>query len=490
MTHPTFLAIDLGAESGRAILGTLADNLLSLDEVHRFPNQPVEAAGTLYWDILSLYAQVLEGLRLTAERYGGEVESVGIDSWSVDFGLLAADGSLLGNPVHYRDHRTEGMLEAAGQAITPARLFELTGLTPAHFHTVFQLYALRLGQSRLLQIAGGFLMMPDLLGYFLTGRRLCERTNACHTQLFDARTREWCPEIFGALDLPLEIMPPLVDPGTPLGPLQESVQTATGMGPVQVIDPCTHDTASAVVAVPMESTGDAFLSSGTWSILGALTAEPVLTPEAHAARFMNELSLGPFLCRNLMGLWLLQECRRSWQRGGRHYSYEDLESRAERAPAGGPVVFPDHPSFLAPADMPVAIREFCTATGQTPPDSIDTLARCVLDSLALSYRYTLEQLTPLLGHRFIALRIVGGGSQNTLLCRLAADATGLFTTAGPVEATVAGNILVQAMAKGYLGTVDDIREVVRHSFMPEAYEPRPNLALEDQYEQYLVLMGG
>jgi rhamnulokinase len=487
MANPTFLAFDLGAESGRAVVGTLADNLLSLDEIHRFPNQPVEAARTRYWDILSLYREVLEGLSACRDRYGAEVESVGLDSWSLDFGLLGEDGALLGNPVQYRDRRTEGMVETATQAIAPRRLFELTGMSANDIHTVFQLYSMRLNRSPILGVAKTFLMIPDLLAYFLTGEKSCERTNAVHTQLYDAHTREWCPEVFAALDLPLGMMPPLIDPGTVLGPLSESVQAQTGMGPIELIAPCTHDTGSAVAAVPAQGEGDAFLSSGTWSIVGALTPGPITIPEAFEARIQNELTMGNFMCRNHMGLWLLQECRRSWQRGGRHHSYEDLESRAENAPAGGPVVLPDDPGFLAPPDMPTAIRDFCRATGQTPPETVDTLARCILDSLALCYRHTLEQFRELLGHRFMALRIVGGGSQNLLLCQLAADATGLLTTAGPVEATVAGNVLAQARAKGYLSSVGEMREVVRASFPLQEYEPSPNPALEDQYGKYLSL---
>lgn len=488
MTHPTFLAFDLGAESGRAVVGTLADNLLSLDEIHRFANQPVEAAGTLYWDILSLYREVLEGLRACRDRYGAEVASVGLDSWSIDFGLLGEDGSLLGNPVTYRDRRTEGMVELAAQALAPQRLFELTGMSANKIHTVFQLYAMRVNHSPILGAAATFLMIPDLLAYFLTGEKRCERTNAVHTQLYGAHTGEWSPEVFAALDLPLGIMPPLIDPGTLIGPLSDRVQEQTGMGPVALIAPCTHDTGSAVAAVPASGEGDAFLSSGTWSILGALTPGPLTTPAAFAARIQNELTMGHFLCRNHMGLWLLQECRRSWQRAGRHHSYEDLESRAERAPAGGPVVVPDDPGFLAPPDMPTAVRNFCRATGQTPPDTVDTLARCILDSLALCYRHSLEEYRQLLGHRFMALRIVGGGSRNTLLCQLTADATGLYTTAGPVEATVAGNVLAQARAQGYLDSVADMREVVRASFSLAEYEPHPNPALEDQYGKYLSLL--
>jgi len=337
-------------------------------------------------------------------------------------------------------------------------------------------------------MARTFLMIPDLLAYFLTGAKCCERTNAIHSQLYNPRRREWCAEVFAALDLPLPIMPPLVDPGTQVGEIGESVQRATGLGTTPVIAPCTHDTGSAVAAVPVAGADCAFLSSGTWSVLGALTAEPVTTPEAFAARINNELSLDFFVCRNIMGLWLLQQSRASWQRAGQEYGYEDLVRLAEKAPPGGPVVFPDDPAFLAPADMPQAIAEYCRRTGQTPPAGVSATVRCILESLALSYRHGLEQFRGILGRQFRALHIVGGGSLNTLLCQLAADATGLPVVAGPVEATVAGNILVQALARGYLESVEHLREVVRGSFSLVEYEPRRNEALERQYERYLSLL--
>ncbi len=507
MTNHRFLAFDLGAESGRAVVGTLADGQLGLEEIHRFPNEPVEIAGTLHWDILSLYSNVLKGMRVYAERFGAEVESLGIDSWSVDFGLLAADEGLLANPVHYRDYRTDGMVEIAEQRTSLLRLYELTGMSPNQIHTAFQMLSMREQESPLLPVAATFLMIPDLLAYFLTGEKVCERTNAIHTQLYDPRTGEWCSEVFSALDLPRGIMPPPVDPGTQVGTLRESVQRATGLGAVPVVAPCTHDTGSAVAAVPFGPTppalragtppgtggaergSAAFLSSGTWSVLGALTPEPVTTPEAYAARMNNELSLDFFVCRNIMGLWLLQECRRVWEREGQAYSYEELVRLAEEAPAGGPVVFPDAPEFLAPSDMPAAIRAYCQATGQAPPEGVDATVRCILESLALSYRQGLEQFTRILGHDFQVVHVVGGGSQNTLLCQLTADATGLPVTAGPVEATVAGNLLVQALAGGFLADVSELREVVRASFKPVAYEPRKNEALEGQWERYGELVG-
>ncbi|HEY3397939.1 MAG TPA: rhamnulokinase family protein [Armatimonadota bacterium] len=485
MAERRYLAFDLGAESGRAVAGTLADGRLVLEELHRFPNEPVLVGDTLHWDILSLYRNVLQGMRAYVERYGASVESVGIDSWSVDFGLLAGD-ELVGNPVHYRDRRTEGMVEVAAKRMPLPKLYELTGMAPNQIHTAFQLLAMRREGSALLGIADRFLMIPDLLANFLCGSEVGERTNAIHSQLYNPRHGEWERQVFKRLDLPWDIMPPLVDPGTTIGALRESVQQATGFGPVPVVAPCTHDTGSAVAAVPFGDASGAFLSSGTWSVLGAMTAEPVTTAEALAARVSNELSLEPFICRNIMGLWLLQECRRAGERAGESYGYEELARLAESAPAGGPLLVPDAPDFLAPPDMPEAIRAYCRRTGQEPPADVAALVRCVLESLALSYRHGLEQFGRILGRRFEVLHIVGGGCQNALLCQLAADALQLPVTAGPVEATVAGNLLVQALGRGQLASVAELREVVRRSFAPLWYEPRGNL--DAQYERYLGLL--
>lgn len=490
MVEPRFLAFDLGAESGRVVVGTLAEGRLSLEEIHRFPNEPVEIAGTLHWDILSLHHNVLKGMTAYVQQFGDTVAGVGLDSWSVDFGLLAADGNLLQNPVHYRDARTEGMVKIAARQLPPERLFQLTGIGINQIHTVFQLLSLRQVDSPVLKVAATFLMIPDLLAYFLTGAKFCERTNASHTQLWDPHTRQWAEQVFTALDLPPDLMPPLIDPGTILGPLRESVSHATGLREAAVVAPCTHDTASAVAAVPAPGDDWALLSSGTWSILGALTEQAITSPQAFAARINNELALDSFfVCRNIMGMWLLQQCRLAWEREGHSYSYEELIRLAEQAPPGGPLVYPDHPSFLAPEDMPSAIREYCAATGQRPPEDVAALTRCILESLALCYRYELEQMAEIVGHEFSVLHVVGGGSLNTLLCQMTAEALGIPVIAGPVEATVMGNVLVQALALGYISSAQEIREVVRASTTLREYEPRHATPRDEQYERYRNLAG-
>ena len=489
MDEHRFLAFDLGAESGRAVVGTLEGNRLSLEEIHRFPNEPVEVCGTLHWDILGLYNNVLKGMSTYSQRFGESVDGIGIDTWGVDFGLLAGDGSLLQNPVHYRDRRTEGIPDEVRRRMPAEELFQRTGLPLVPIHTVCQLLSLRLRQSPILESAATFLMMPDLFAYFLTGQKRCDRSDAISSQLYDPRTGEWNTEIFDAFDLPLSIMPELVDPGTILGELCEPVRRKTGLKEAVVIAPCTHDTAAAVAAAPAKGDDWAFLSSGTWSILGALTKEVVTSREAFSARVVNELTLQSFfLCRNIMGLWLLQQARAAWQRQGESYSYADLVKLAEGAPEGGPLIHPDDVSFLAPEDMCEAIRDYCDRTGQPRPEGPAEITRCILESLALCYRHTLDRLESILGRGFRILHILGGGSLNTLLCQLTADATGITVLAGPTEATVAGNVLVQAVARGFVRSPQEIRDVVRESFSLVEYEPHDTAQWEDRYGRYVDLV--
>jgi len=488
MNGHRFLAFDLGAESGRAVVGTLDHDRLSLEEIHRFPNEPVEVRDTLHWDVLGLFRSMLEGMKTYSGRFGDSVEGIGIDTWGVDFGLLAADGSLLQNPVHYRDRRTEGVLEHVNPRMSSERLFQLTGMYTFPVNTLCQLVALQRNQSPILASAATLLMMPDLLAYFLTGEKKCERTNATMTQLYDPQRGAWHDEIFRSLDLPLSIMPKLVDPGTVLGDLCESVAHQTGLRNAPVIAPCAHDTSSAVAAVPGEGDNWAFISSGTWSVLGALTDDAVVSNDAFAAGMCNELTLGSlFLCRNIMGLWLLQQARAVWEQGGESYSYEELVKLAEQAPEDGALVCPDDPRFLAPTDMVQAIRDYCVATDQTPPDGTAETTRCILESLALCYRHGLDQLSDILSPPFDSLYVVGGGSRNSLLCQFTANAADMPVLAGPVEATVAGNVLVQALARGLLGSPEEVREVVRASFDLQEYEPHHDQRWQERREHYLRL---
>ncbi len=484
-----FLAFDLGAESGRAVVGTLEDGRLSLEEISRFPNTPVQVHATLYWDVLALYHHILEGLREYVRRHGAQVEGIGIDTWGVDFGLLSAHGELLQNPVHYRDNRTAATVDQVKLRISPEELFEGTGMALLPINTSVQLLSLRLAKSLVLDSAATMLMMPDLFAYFLTGRKCCERTNAVSTQLLDHLKNAWSEEIVGRLDLPLRLLPDLIDPGTVVGELLGSVREATGLTKGVVIAPCTHDTASAVAAVPGVGSDWAFLSCGTWSVVGTLTADVVTTPRAHAAGVFNELTIqSRMLCRNIIGLWLLQQVKAAWMRAGQSYSYEEIVKLAAQAPEEGPLINPDAPRFLAPQDMQAAIQQYCAESGQAVPLQPGETARCILESLAFAYRRWLDEIAALAGRSFRVLHLVGGGSKNALLCQLTANATGLPVLAGPSEATVAGNVMVQALAKGLVRTPQELRDVIRKSSELVEYQPQDTPRYQRRFDQYLRMV--
>jgi len=489
MDMQRYLAIDLGAESGRAVVGTLADGKLALDEIHRFPNGPVPVRGTLHWDILGIYKNILDALNIYTQRFGESVEGIGVDSWALDFGLLDQYGSLLQNPICYRDKRTQGMDEEVLARLPERDLFDHTGLPVVPIYTLYQLLSLQLNQPALLGSASSLLLIPDLLAHFLGGGKRCERTIAITTQLYDPRAGDWSGSLFDVFDLPKALMPELCDPGTVLGELDDSVKEATGLRKGWVVAPCSHDTGSAVSAAPGRGDDWAFISSGTWSVLGVMIDEAITSDAAFEAKVCNELAAGGlFVCRNIMGLWLLQQARAAWIRQGESYSYPDLVQLAVEAPAGGPLLNVDDASFLAPPDMTRAMAEYCRQTGQTPPASAGTTARCILESLALTYRHGLEQLRGMANRPLNVIHVVGGGSQNAALCQLTADATGLPVVAGPKPATAAGNLLVQAMARGAVSSHEEIREVVRRSTDLVEYEPKNTAYFDDRYGDYLGLL--
>ena len=465
----SFLAADLGAESGRIVLGHFEGERMTLEEVHRFPNLPVRLPDGLRWDVLRILGEVEAGIARAAKS-GARIESFGVDSWGVDFGLLDRDGCLISNPYHYRDPRTEGMQEKAFGRVPKEEIYETTGIQFLPINTLYQLLAME--GSPLLPAAQTLLLIPDLINYWLTGEKACEYTNATTTQLFDLEGGDWSRDLLEKLDLPVEIFAPIVRPATELGSLLPAVEEEVGVG-VPVFTVASHDTASAVVAVPAGDEDFAYISSGTWSLVGVETPDPVATPEAMEANFTNEGGFGgrTRLLKNVMGLWLLQECRNQWAREGHEYSYEELVHLAADAPSG-PLVDPDHPAFLAPGDMASRIRSFCEETGQRPPEGPAAVARCLFESLALKYRHAIEQAQSLGGRNIGTVNVVGGGSQNALLCQLTADATRRPVLAGPVEATALGNVMVQAYARGRLGSLDEIREAVRRSVEVREYEPR------------------
>lgn len=490
-----YLAFDLGAESGRGLLGRFDGQCLKLEEGHRFPNGPVRMLDTLYWDLPRLFAEIKTALAQGVAR-AGDVVSVGIDTWGVDFGLIGRGETLLGNPVHYRDARTDGMLAAAFARIPRERIYEITGLQFLPFNTLYQLLALRESRSPILEVGETLLMMPDLFGWLLTGRRVGEQTNCSTTQLLDPRSGTWSDELCDRLDLPRAILPDLIGPGEVLGLLRPSVAEEVGLTrPLSVIAPATHDTASAVAAVPAvgaaRGTPDwCYLSSGTWSLLGVEVLHPVINAETMRYNLTNEGGVAGTtrLLKNIMGLWLVQECRRTWARAGRDLSYEELTNRAQAAPRFAALVDPDDTTFLAPGDMPSRLTAFCKRTGQSPPGDEGAMVRCCLESLALKYRWVIDRLEAILGTTIKTIHVVGGGTKNTLLCQFTADACGRPVYAGPVEATAIGNILMQALGDGQLNSVADLRAVVARSFPVTVYEPIASSSWTDTAGRFATLL--
>ena len=478
----SFVAVDLGASSGRVILGAWNGARFDVREVHRFANQPVVRSGHLRWDALSLWAEIKSGLARCAATEKVEISGLGLDTWGVDFALLDRDGQLLGNPYHYRDHRTDGAMEDVFARVPRAAVYGATGIQPSQINTLFQLSSMARSGDPQLRAARTLLPMPSLFAYWLCGRPAAEYTHATTTQCLDARERRWAVKLLDRLDIPTSIFPPLVEPGTVLGPLVGDVASQVGLSrEVPVIAVACHDTASAVAAIPGLDAQSAYISSGTWSLMGVEVAEPVITERSLAYGFTNEGGVGGTirLLRNIAGLWLVQECRRRWQRDGLEYGWDELMSLAERAEPFRSLIDLDDPRLLSPTDMPAAIRTICRQTGQERPESIGAVVRCCLESLALRYRATLDDVEELVGHRLEVVRIVGGGSRNRLLCQLTADACGLPVVAGPVEATALGNLMLQAIATGELEGIEAGREAVAASIALDTYEPHSSAAWED-----------
>ncbi len=491
----TYLAIDMGASSGRHVAGLFDGRRLKLSEIYRFKNGPVAAAGHLYWDLLAQWQHVTRGLRTVASAGLGEIASVGVDTWGVDFALLGRDDELLGNPVAYRDARTDGLLEAAFKVVPREKIFASTGLQFMQFNTLYQLWAMRRADSPVLAAAESLLMMPDVFHWLLTGNKSNEQTNATTTQFFDPQTSDWATDLLARFDLPAHILGPVAQPGTKLGPLRRSVAEETGLNDLQVVLPGTHDTASAVAAVPAagrpsERPNWCYISSGTWSLMGVEVPRPIINDKCLALNFTNEGGIGGTtrLLKNIAGLWLVQECRRVWNQSGKNLSWDDLTRLASSAKPLISIIDPDHAAFLAPANMPEEIRGYCRRTGQPVPSDEGSIIRCALESLALRYRQVLGWLEELVGTRIETMHVVGGGTQNRELCQATADACGRVVLAGPVEATAIGNLLVQAIAAGELSSIEDARAVVRASFPPDRYEPQNTIAWNEAYGRFQQLV--
>jgi rhamnulokinase len=474
---PRLAAVDLGAQSGRVAVGALDGERLTVDEVYRFDNVPVSEGGVLRWDFERLYRDTLDGLAAAAPA-----DSVAVDSWAVDFGLVDAGGRLLARPAHYRDPRRAAAVERVYERVPPRELYERTGIQLLPINTIFELAALVAENDPILSEAETLMLIPDLVHSRLCGSRSTELTNATTTQCFDPHTGAWAADLLDRLEIPAGVFPEVVPPGTPLG---RAPNGAT------VIAVATHDTGSAVAAVPFGHHDSMFVSAGTWSLVGLEVERPLITDETFAANLTNEGGVaGTFrLLRNVTGLWLLQESRRVWAESGHHHSFEALNELAATAPALRSFVDPDHESFATPGDMPTRIAAFCERTGQPVPDGPGATARCILESLALKHAVTVGLLCEITGADPVELHVVGGGARNELLCRWTAQATGMPVLAGPEEATLVGNLLVQAMALGELASLEEARTVVRASFVPTLYEPTPSAEWDEARERFATLAG-
>ena len=487
MGAKVFLAVDLGASSGRVVAGLLQDGQLQLEEVHRFQNGPVRMGDSLHWDLLGLWNQVQAGLRQAAAKYGSQIRSVGVDTWGVDYGLLGPGGELLGNPVSYRDRRTAGMFEAAFARVSRDEIFAETGLQFLEFNTLYQLLAAKLSGSPTLEAAESLLLVPDLLHWLLTGEKAIEQTNASTTQFYNPRSRSWSTNLLERLGLPTSILGEIVLPGTRLGSLLPHVAAETNLTGVDVILPGTHDTASAVYAVPAGNSVSGsdqggpnwcYVSSGTWSLMGVETKAPIINDEVARWNFTNEAGIGGTtrLLKNITGMWLVQECGRLWQRSGIKLDWPQLVAAAAAAEPLVSVINPNDPRLVAPDNMPETIAQLCRQSGQPVPESHGATIRCALESLALCYREVLDMIEKLTGNKVETINIVGGGSQNELLNQMAADACGRTVVAGPVEATAIGNLLVQVQTANEVTDHAQARDVVRASFPVKTFDPQVGVA--------------
>ena len=494
MTNQIHLAVDMGASSGRVLAGQLAGGRFELSEVHRFWNGPIRVHDRMYWDVLGLWKSVREGLQKAADQWGDSVCSVGVDTWGVDFALLGPGDELLGNPRHYRDIRTVGGVERAFETMPRAEIFAETGLQFMEINSLYQMIALSEQNRPLLDQAEDFLMIPDLFHWYLTGEKTNEFSDATTTQMLNPKTGQWSSEVLAAFNIPEKLFRDPTHPGANLGALQKNVAEETGLKNVNVIVPGSHDTASAVLAVPAQSppsnTPDwCYISSGTWSLMGVEVPDPVINDKCLELNFTNEGGVGGTvrLLKNIGGLWLIQECRRVLALQGREYTWDQMTKLADEASPLQSFVNPDAPDFVAPVDMPNEIRDFCQRTGQTVPKTDGAVIRCALESLAMRYRQVLGWLEELTGSQIKTIHIVGGGTQNEQLSQMAADACNRQVVAGPVEATAIGNGMMQAIAMGAVDSIASARQIIADSFAVKTYTPKTAAAWDEAYEKFQQL---
>lgn len=497
MSAKHFLAFDLGAESGRAVIGSLESGKLSLGEKHRFPNPTGRISGHLHWNLLAQWEELKTGLRNSAgvdrlsesdERI--ELAGIGVDTWGVDFGFISATGKVVGYPYHYRDARTDGVMDRVFKTISREEVFRTTGIQIMPFNSLYQLVAMKETSAWELDSAKTLLFIPDLFNYLFTGVAKSEFSIASTSQMFDMGKRQWATGMLEKLGLPTRVLSEIVPSGTTLGPLLKDVAAECGVdAQIPVIAPATHDTGSAVAAVPATGENWCYISSGTWSLMGVELPKPIINDKTLKYNYTNEGGVGGTsrLLKNIMGMWLIQECRRHFRSEGYEHSYAELTQMAERSKGLQTVIDPDHAPFLSPGNLPVKIEAFCAQTKQRAPATRGDFVRTCLDSLALTYRRTLEGLEDILGHRIEVIHIVGGGCQNELLNQMTADACGRSVVAGPIEATAMGNVLVQAMATGDVKNLAHAREIVRASFPVKRFAPRDQKPWDKAYLKFREL---
>ena len=485
------LAFDYGASSGRAILGKFDGNKLSLEEMHRFSSDPVMMRDTFTWDFLRLFHEMKTGIIKTYNAGHKQLAGMGVDTWGVDFGLLSKKGALLGNPVHYRDTRTDGMIEAATEIVPAREIYGYTGIQFLKFNSLFQLLAMARNDDPLLEAADTLLFVPDLFNYFLTGQKYCEYTITSTSMMYDPVAGNWAYDLLRKLDKRIDprILPEVIPAGTKLGNISDSVCSELGITPIPVIAVAEHDTGSAVVSVPFTDKKAAYLSSGTWSLLGVEIDKPIINDATFELNYTNEGGFGKSvrLLKTIMGLWINQECRRYWQKRGENVSFDELEQSAREAKPFASLIDVDAPDFFEPYNMPVKVQNYCARTGQKVPETKGEIIRCVMESLALKYRQAIEGLEQIVGYKIPALHIVGGGCKEKTLCGFTASAINRPVYAGPIEATAIGNLSTQLISLGEVGSLDQAREVVRNSFPIVEYLPENPGDWELAYEKLLAL---
>lgn len=482
------LAFDFGASSGRAILGTFDGEKITLKEIHRFSNDPVKVGHTFYWDVLRLFHEIKQGI-LKAKQYGN-IDSIGIDTWGVDFGLIDDKGYLLENPVHYRDERNAGMVEEARKYMSKSEIYDRTGIQFMDFNTLFQLLSIRLNRPELLERTHKLLFMPDLFAYMLTNQMVSEYSIATTSQMVNIDSQKWDKELLDAMKIPSRILCDIVPSGTKTGHIRRSLREELGVDKIPVISVCGHDTQSAITAIPSESKDFAFISSGTWSLFGTELEEPVVNEKARKLNVTNEggYNFTTAFLKNICGLWLIQESRRQWIREGKEYSYAQLEQEALKAEPFKCFIDPDAPDFVAMGDMPERVREFCRKTNQYVPETVGEVMRCIYESLAMKYKFVLDGIEDCTNKKYDRIHVMGGGTKDTFLCALTASSCNRTVYAGPIEATVLGNVAVQLMASGDIKDIAEARRIIAKGENLKVYEPVDADKWEEAYKNFVKIV--